>query len=110
VQQEIEEWGGHSHSYLTLKEFDEYDWDAESEDGRTSVIEKSTGKELYKARYTVEMNLSREELSARDRELKHLKRRCRDFLTPTWIAYFELMRAYSPDDPENVRIVFWFDG
>ena len=111
VKEEIQRWNsdGHSHSYVTLKEFDDYDWESESLDGRISTIRKSTGEELGKASYTYEQDLSKEELDKLDVELKHLNRKAKDLLSPKWKAYIELMRTYS-SNPENVRIVFWFDN
>jgi len=111
VKEEIEHWGadGHSYSYVTLKEFDDYDWESESIDGRISTIRKSTGEELGKALYDYRQDLSKEELDKIDVEFKHLKRKAKDLLSPKWKAYIELMQTYS-SNPENVRIVFWFDN
>jgi len=76
VQKESDRWGygGHSHSFLTLKELQEYGWDQ-------VAFLADVGRQPYK-------------------ELAHT--------FYTWSI--PKLKELAGDDPDSVRIVFWFDS
>lgn len=75
VQRESERWGldGHSHSHLTLKELQDYDWDQET-------VTEYYGRCTY--------------------------RKC----AQSFLEQLPKLEWLCVDDPESVRIVFWFDN
>lgn len=109
VMEEIDDWqfDGHSHSWLTSKDFENYDWKQTFIDGRISTIEKATGKELSKAVYTNPKFLDKERF-----ELKSgLKRVAEELIPHFWVKFIAEMKELSKTyGDENVRIIFWFDN
>ena len=113
AREEYEGYGtdGHSHSWLTVKDFKEHDWNYESVDGRVSTIDLSTGEEKGKASYTYLQEKTPEELAELGVELRHLTRKSNDILSPLWRAFLRYM--YDLGDlfgDEKVRLVFFFDN
>ena len=106
VMKEIEGWDcdGHSHSWLSWKDIQEYDWKQIFHDGRESAVVKSTGKELWKASY------SDKSYNSEDIEFKFLDRTADELISDDWKEVFQVMSEQSKIlGDENVRIVFWFD-
>jgi len=130
-----DKWGGdgHSHSWVTLKELYEYDWDRTTkhrgyvgpgqyrlfkEEGRpASYCTDTSGKKITIAemdRYISENNIKIPDKKDRfgfgspstrvEWEMTY-RESVSDFIDNTMVELAEL-----DDNPENIRIVFWFDN
>ncbi|MCK4827413.1 hypothetical protein KA005_67400 [bacterium] len=108
ARKRIDSWDmdGHSHSWLTLKDFSEHDWESVSIDGRMSTIDRKTGKEVGKASYNARWG-SEPDLY----KYEHLPRVARDLMSDSWRKFLDKMEIIATKRGlENVRIVFWFDN
>lgn len=104
----IAHWGmdGHSHSWLSLKDFSEHDWEYVSIDGRMSTINRKTGEVLGKASYSSRWG-SEPDLY----EYLCLPRIAKDLIPKDWERFLDKMELLaSKRGSENIRIVFWFDN
>ena len=81
----------HSHSYLTLKELLDFDYDKQMEDRR---VTRQIGN-VFHGGCTCEPGGGEKET-------------WREFLGPNFLKDLETLKAFG--DPENVRVVFWFDN
>jgi len=100
----------HSHSWLSLRDFKEHDWDFEAINGRLSTVDKTTGEEKGKAVYTW-LQDNPEEVAKRNVELKHLTRKAKELIPYRWQCFIEYMGILAQKyGDENVRVVFWFDN
>ena len=112
MKDEVKGYGpdGHSHSWLSYKDFKEYDWDQVSLDGRVSTIDKETGKEKGKASYTW-LQDDPEKCEEMGVELKHLNRVAKDLVPYIWQGFLKFMEHLADKyGDEKVRIVFFFDN
>ena len=96
----------HTPSWLTYKEICDYFWSNSTKtfiDGRISVIDKVTGKEIEKFCE-----------GTRDEEHYRYEQKVRtvsEIVPPIWRAFLDYMKELSSIyGGENVRIVFWFDN
>lgn len=108
VMKKIAYWDmdGHSHSWLTLKDFSEHDWESASIDGRMSTVDRKTGKEVGKASYSARWG-SEPDLY----KYEHLPRVAKDLISNSWRKFLDKMELIATKRGlENVRIVFWFDN
>ena len=112
MKDEVEGYGtdGHSHSWLSYKDFKDYDWDQTSLDGRVSTIDKGTGEEKGKASYTY-LQDDPEKCEEMGVELKHLNRVAKDLVPYIWQGFFKFMEHLANKyGDEKVRVVFFFDN
>lgn len=108
LAKKIAYWGGLngcSCSWLTLKDFSEYDWDCVFVDGRISKVNRKTGEEIWKAISFSIMNTEPDLY-----EYKYLSRIVGDLIQDDWRRFLDKMELLATKRGlENVRIVFWFD-
>lgn len=106
IAKKIDYYGlGRTYSWLTYEDFLDYNWDSMFIDGRKSTIDRKTGEELGKARYSDRWG-SEPDLY----EYKNMRRVARDLITKEWEKFLNKMELLALKyGPENVRIVFWFD-
>lgn len=108
VKQDAQDWEGegHNHSWLSSEDFEKYDWNQQFHDDRISVIDKKTGKELYKAVYTREQDYTNPK-----HVIKHLVRTPKEILNGSqeWKDLIEELKL-GDSQFEDARIVFWFDN
>lgn len=127
VKEHSESWGvdGHSHSYLTLKELEAYDWDQVTWlqgviNANEYLVFKKEGRPrgwsggVFGANVR---NISQEQMEA---EIKAGTADCNTYCSVEWrVTYRECAQHFIEDmfpkmralgKPENVRIVFWFDN
>lgn len=94
VKEDSDGWGGdgHSHSWLTLRELLDYDYDQVFWDRR---VTKQTAPNCWNG-------------AALANEGEGRKLPLRDFLGEGFFAYLKHMKILG--DPDDVRVVFWFDN
>ena len=122
---ELEKWNGdaHGHSYISLSEIENIDWEKESEDIderiHLYIIEDGKEREMMKASSFGE--LSKEELNELckkkvlvkgDRVFKFEKTKYKDAISGDWNVLFDIMRRLGKqqENNDNVRMVVWFDN
>lgn len=112
VKKESDEWDsdGHSHTWLSVADVKNYDWEQKSIDGRVSTIDKMTGAEVGKASYTY-LQDDLEEQKRQGVYLTHLERRAGEHLSPTWAEFLKEMKILAENyGDDGVRVVVWFDN
>lgn len=94
TESENREWAsdGHSHSWLLASELLEFDYDAMMEDRRFTRRE---GPNSFNGGATCEPGQGKQQT-------------WREFLGPQFFRDLEMLRAVG--DPDNTRVVFWFDN
>lgn len=108
TNKKLEHWDfdGHSHSWLTYRDFLVYDWSQVFKDGRISTIDKATGKEMSKASYTYLQDHPNPKYV-----LDYLDRLAEDLIPESWEKFLRKMGKLAfKYGSRNVRIVFWFDN